>query len=54
MIIIIISTVQWIVDGKNNFTGPLTGMGMDVLEAAKSRQNEIDGAWPTKDSEDGK
>ena len=38
-IIIIISTVQWFVDGRKNFTGPRVGMGLEVLEAVKSQQN---------------
>lgn len=38
-IIIIISTVQWFVDGRKNFTGPRVGMGLEALEAVKSPQN---------------
>lgn len=41
-IIIIISTIQWFVDGRQNFTGPRTDMGLEVLEAVKSQQNTSD------------
>ncbi|KAH7066596.1 amino acid permease-domain-containing protein [Paraphoma chrysanthemicola] len=42
-IILFISTFQWLVDGRKNFTGPRTDMGLEVLEAMKSQeQNPID------------
>jgi choline transport protein len=28
--------VQWLVDGRKNFTGPRSDMGLEVLEAMKS------------------
>ncbi|KAH7128472.1 GABA permease gaba [Dendryphion nanum] len=45
-IIIVISTVQWFVDGRKNFTGPRTDMGLEVLEAVKSQQTSPDGLDP--------
>ncbi|ORY16443.1 amino acid/polyamine transporter I [Clohesyomyces aquaticus] len=41
-IIIIISTIQWFVDGRKNFTGPRSEMGLEVLEAFQSHQNPVD------------
>lgn len=38
-IILIISSVQWFVDGRKTFIGPRVGMGLEVLEAVKSQQN---------------
>ncbi|KAF1844099.1 amino acid transporter [Cucurbitaria berberidis CBS 394.84] len=43
-IILFISTIQWIVDGRKNFTGPRTDMGIEVLEAMKSQEQS--GAEP--------
>jgi choline transport protein len=37
-IIIIISTVQWFVDGRKNFTGPRHDVNLEVLEAVQSEQ----------------
>ncbi|KAF2265194.1 GABA permease [Lojkania enalia] len=37
-IILLISIVQWLVDGRKNFTGPRSDMGLEVLEAVKSQQ----------------
>ena len=37
-IILFISTFQWFVDGRKNFTGPRTDMGLEVLEAMKSQE----------------
>jgi choline transport protein len=37
-IILFISTFQWFVDGRKNFTGPRTDMGLEVLEAMKSHE----------------
>jgi choline transport protein len=37
-IILFISTFQWIIDGRKNFTGPRTDMGLEVLEAMKSHE----------------
>ncbi|KAL1598900.1 hypothetical protein SLS60_008045 [Paraconiothyrium brasiliense] len=39
-IIIIISTVQWFVDGRRNFTGPRTDLGLEVLEVVQSEQQD--------------
>lgn len=36
-IILLISTVQWFLDGRKNFTGPRTDVGLEVLEAMKSQ-----------------
>jgi len=32
-----ISTIQWFVDGRKNFTGPRSDMGLEVLQAVKSQ-----------------
>jgi choline transport protein len=40
-IIIIISTIQWFVDGRKNFTGPRADMGIEVLEAMPTRNGQI-------------
>jgi len=53
-IILIISTFQWIVDGRKNFTGPKTGMGIDILEAVKSQQNNSDGVLSPNKTGSGK
>jgi hypothetical protein len=37
-IILFVSTFQWFVDGRKNFTGPRTDMGLEVLEAMKSQE----------------
>ncbi|PVH95857.1 amino acid permease [Periconia macrospinosa] len=37
-IIIVISTVQWFVDGRKNFTGPRSDAGLEVLEAVQTHQ----------------
>ncbi|KAF1914677.1 amino acid/polyamine transporter I [Ampelomyces quisqualis] len=37
-IILFISTFQWVVDGRKNFTGPRTDMGLELLEAMKSHE----------------
>ncbi|KAF1837446.1 amino acid transporter [Decorospora gaudefroyi] len=37
-IILFISTFQWFVDGRKNFTGPRTDTGIDVLEAMKTQE----------------
>lgn len=37
-IILFISTFQWFIDGRKNFTGPRTDMGLEVLEAMKSNE----------------
>ncbi|KAF2740743.1 GABA permease gaba [Polyplosphaeria fusca] len=39
-IIILISTIQWFVDGRKNFIGPRTDMGLEVLEAVKSQHKQ--------------
>ena len=46
VIILIISTVQWFLDGRKNFTGPRTDMGLEVLEAVKSQQSTHAGIDP--------
>jgi choline transport protein len=44
-IILFISTFQWFVDGRKNFTGPRSDMGLEVLEAMKSaEQDDVEGA----------
>lgn len=40
-IILLISTFQWFVDGRKNFTGPRTDMGLEVLEAMKSQGQDV-------------
>jgi choline transport protein len=37
-IILFISTFQWIIDGRKNFTGPRSDMGLEVLEAMRTRE----------------
>ncbi|CAN9228233.1 unnamed protein product [Alternaria alternata] len=37
-IILFISTFQWFVDGRKNFTGPRADVGLEVLEAMKSHE----------------
>ncbi|KAI8932971.1 hypothetical protein NX059_010439 [Plenodomus lindquistii] len=44
-IILFISTIQWFVDGRKNFTGPRSEMGLEVLEAMKT--NDPDMAEPS-------
>jgi choline transport protein len=46
-IILFISTFQWFIDGRKNFTGPKADMGIEVLEALKSHEHE-----PTTDPAD--
>jgi choline transport protein len=38
-IILFISTFQWIIDGRKNFTGPRSDMGLEVLEAMRSQES---------------
>ncbi|OCK76420.1 amino acid permease [Lepidopterella palustris CBS 459.81] len=53
MIILIISVVQWIVDGRNNFTGPRVEMGIETLEAVKSHHDgSSDGTLDPKIAEE--
>ncbi|KAH8731569.1 amino acid/polyamine transporter I [Phaeosphaeriaceae sp. PMI808] len=40
-IILFISTFQWYVDGRKNFTGPRTDMGLEVLEAMISQDQDV-------------
>ncbi|KAF2466342.1 amino acid permease, partial [Lindgomyces ingoldianus] len=51
-IILIISTVQWFVDGRKNFTGPRTEMGLEILDAVKSHQHGSDLEDPKKSTEE--
>jgi choline transport protein len=52
-IIIIISTIQWFVDGRKNFTGPRHDVNMEVLDAVQSEQNDPeDGGFKKVDNED--
>jgi choline transport protein len=37
-IILFISTFQWFIDGRKNFTGPRSDMGLEILEAMKSHE----------------
>jgi choline transport protein len=37
-IILFISTFQWFIDGRRNFTGPKMDLGLEVLEAMKSNE----------------
>lgn len=51
----IISTVQWFVDGRKNFTGPRTDMGLEVLEAVHEQptcQEGVEGAKMAEDKEE--
>jgi choline transport protein len=36
-IIILISTIQWFVDGRKNFKGPTSEMGLEVLKAVTTQ-----------------
>lgn len=38
-IILLISTIQWFVDGRKNFTGPRADMSLEVLEAMKTNNS---------------
>jgi hypothetical protein len=46
-----ISTIQWFVDGRKNFTGPRADVGVEVAEAVIS-QSGSDLADPTKSAEE--
>jgi hypothetical protein len=35
----LISTIQWFVDGRKNFTGPRADMSLEVLEAMKTNES---------------
>ncbi len=37
-VILLVSTIQWFVDGRKNFTGPRADMSLEVLEAMKSNE----------------
>jgi hypothetical protein len=40
-IILGVSTIQWFIDGRKNFTGPRADIDLEVLEAMRSQeQNE--------------
>ncbi|KAF1942893.1 amino acid transporter [Clathrospora elynae] len=39
-IILFISTFQWFVDGRKNFTGPRSDTGLEVLEGMKSQEQD--------------
>jgi choline transport protein len=41
-IILFISMFQWFIDGRKNFTGPRTEMGIEVLEAMKSNDQSYE------------
>jgi choline transport protein len=41
-IILFISTFQWFIDGRKNFTGPRAEMGLEVLEAMKSNEHNYE------------
>ena len=46
-IILFISTFQWFIDGRKNFTGPRADMGLEVLEAMKSAEpNDVESRHP--------
>ncbi|KAF2642049.1 amino acid transporter [Massarina eburnea CBS 473.64] len=51
-IIMVISTIQWFVDGRKNFTGPRTDMGLEVLEAVHHHQPSDDTSGPYKNPEE--
>ncbi|KAJ4334620.1 hypothetical protein N0V95_009125 [Ascochyta clinopodiicola] len=38
-IILLVSTIQWFVDGRKNFTGPRAEMSVEVLEAMKTNES---------------
>ena len=38
-IILLVSTIQWFVDGRKNFTGPRADMSLEVLEAMKTNES---------------
>ena len=51
-IIIVISTIQWFVDGRKNFTGPRVDMGLEVLEAVQGQQTSVDSDRGKKELEE--
>ncbi|EUC39185.1 hypothetical protein COCCADRAFT_31906 [Bipolaris zeicola 26-R-13] len=51
-IILFISTFQWFVDGRKNFKGPRTDMGLEVLEAIGSHQQDGVEPGPLKATDD--
>jgi hypothetical protein len=53
-IILFISTFQWFVDGRKNFTGPRADVGLEVLEAMKSHEPNDAAAQPSKIADEGK
>ncbi|CAN9120181.1 unnamed protein product [Alternaria sp. RS040] len=53
-IILFISTFQWFVDGRKNFTGPRADVGLEVLEAMKSHEPNDATAQHFKDVDGGK
>jgi hypothetical protein len=53
-IILFISTFQWFVDGRKNFTGPRADVGLEVLEAMKSHEPNDAAAQHSKVADEGK
>jgi choline transport protein len=47
-IILFISTFQWIIDGRKNFTGPRSDMGLEVLEAMRTQESSGPGTRHVK------
>ena len=50
-IILFISTFQWFIDGRKNFTGPKADMGIEVLEALKTQETNEATTDPTHSKE---
>lgn len=53
-IIIIISTVQWFVDGRKNFTGPRSDFDIEILEAVPVDQRHDSSGNPAKKTVEGR
>lgn len=49
-IILIISTFQWIVDGRKNFTGPRVDVAVLSGEVAVGSIEPVEGTSPSKDA----
>ncbi len=43
-IVVIISLIQWIVDGRKNYTGPKVDLDADVLNAVDAPVNAVNGS----------
>jgi len=51
-IILFISTFQWLIDGRKNFTGPRCDVGIEILEAMRSNDQNMSESRHPKTTED--